>query len=302
MDNAIDDNRITDPWGVTGIRIASYNLHNLFLAGEGPVKPAKQVRPLARMIEQVDADVLVVQEAGSTASLEALNQRLAQPYPVCEVVPGNSNRSIHLGVLARVPVRLKSHRDVQLLDQQGRPLEYYADDAAAAARRTSPLGFFRDLLRVELDAGAGRPLALFGVHLKSRTNQPWQLHAADVMRQAECRAICTLIGAYRRRHADALIALLGDFNDLLSSAALAPLKSLGLHDPLGEQLRRAGRNPATYWPKRRMRIDHILVSAELRRWALPDGAVIHISHMARTASDHYPVSLMLDSSGDVEDS
>ena len=67
---------------------------NLFLAGEGPTKPGKSLRPLARMIDQVAADVMLVQEVGSTASLQLLNQRLAKPYEYCAAVVGNSNRRI----------------------------------------------------------------------------------------------------------------------------------------------------------------------------------------------------------------
>lgn len=87
--------------------------------------------------------------------------------------------------------------------------------------------------------------------------------------------------------------MLGDLNDLLSSDALQPLRELPLQDVVGVQLRRAGRNPSTYWPKRRMRIDHILLDATLVARLVPDSAIIHANNMARTASDHYPVSVTL---------
>ena len=102
-------------------RICTYNVENLFLADEGPLKPHKAVRPLLRMIEQVGADLVVLQEVGSKTSLELLNSWLPNPYEFVDLMEGNSNRSIHLGVLSRVPIELTSHRDLKL-QADGEPL------------------------------------------------------------------------------------------------------------------------------------------------------------------------------------
>ena len=273
--------------------ISTYNVRNLFLAGEGPAKPEKALRPLARMIDQVGADVMVLQEVGSQASLQRLNARLAQPYPVVESLPGNSNRSIHLGLLSRLQVSLSSHHDTVLTDAEGEPLHFFHDESQARLGQVSPLRFQRDLLLAEIEVLTGVSLALFCVHLKSRTNQSWQEQGADIMRAAECRAIRDIIGCYREQHPDARVLIIGDFNDRISSDALAPLQALGFADPLGDVLRKSGRNPSTYWPKRRMRIDHILVSPNTASLVVPGSPTIHVSNMARTASDHYPVSLAL---------
>ncbi len=248
---------------------------------------------MARMITQVAADVMLVQEVGSQRSLNLLNDQLLQPYPHCEVVPGNSTRSIHLGVLSRYPVRLKSYRHLRLLDDSGTLLHFYPSSEHAAAQDAQPTGFFRDLLQIEVQSGALPQLTLFGVHLKSKTNPPWQLHGASVYRAAEARAIRQVVEQYRAEQPATGVGVLGDLNDLLSSDALQPLRELPLQDVIGAQLRRAGRNPSTYWPKRRMRIDHILLDDVLAAQMVPDSAVIHANNMARTASDHYPVSVSL---------
>jgi len=290
-------------WGDSAVRIATYNLQNLFLDGEGaldaslpvegPLAPAKRVRPMARMISQVAADVMLVQEVGSQRSLDLLNDQLLQPYAHCEVLPGNSTRSIHLGVLSRYPIKLKSYRHLRLSDEHGTPLQFYPSAEHAAARDAQPIGFFRDLLQIEIQPGLLPQLALFGVHLKSKTNPSWQLHGAGVYRAAEVRALCQVVEQYRAQQPVSGIGVLGDLNDLLSSDALQPLRELPLQDVVGAQLRRAGRNPSTYWPKRRMRIDHILLDDNLAAQLVPDSAVIHANNMARTASDHYPVSVTL---------
>jgi len=244
------------------------------------------------MLSQLDADVCLLQEVGSQASLETLNAQLPQPYPYAALLPGNSDRSIHVAVLSRLPVQLTSHRHTVLLDSRGRPLREFLSAADAEAHQPSVLRFCRDLLRVDV-AGSDVPLSLYCVHLKSRTNQPWRMLAADDIRLAECAMLCRLIAAFRQQHPHALVVLCGDFNDRLSSDALAPLAALEFCDPLGELLQKTGRNPSTYWPKRRMRIDHILLCPRAAQRVVPDSPMIHANRMAQTASDHYPVSLVL---------
>ena len=278
--------------GELAVRIATYNLKNLFLVGEGPAKPGGELRPLMRMIAQVDADVLVVQEVGSHASLAALNTRLEQPYEHIGLQPGNSERSIHVGVLSKFALQLKSHRDLQLQDEQGDALLEYASEAAAARGELSPLKFARDLLRIDV-AGLKHPLSIFAVHLKSRTNRPWRALAAETVRAAECRKLVEVFNDYRYAHPDAMLALCGDMNDRLTGDALSPLQTLALHDPVGDILRRSGRNPSTYWPKRRMRIDHILLCELAAPYIDTDSPQIHANRMAQTASDHFPVSVDL---------
>ena len=274
------------------MRICSYNVRDLFLAGEGNAKAERDVRQLARMVGVVDADVLLIQEAGSLASLELLNARLARSYEHLGLIPGNSTRSIHLAVMSRLPVNLCSHRRIRLTDIAGNAMSYYRSADAASDGQDSRLELQRDLLRVEIDAGSAGTVSLFGVHLKSKTNPDWQKHPADDIRAAESRAVADVVSRYVAQHRARAVLLAGDFNDTLSSDALAALRNLGFSDPQGERLARTGRNPSTYWPKRRMRIDAILVSPNAA--GRVRDAKIHVSAMARSASDHYPVSIDLD--------
>ncbi len=244
------------------------------------------------MLAQVQVDVWLLQEVGSLASLQALNAELARPFPHCGLVSGNSDRSIHLAVLSRYPITLHSHKEVLLLDANHQPLQDFSSEKAALDRQLTTVGFSRDLLRVDV-AGLSTALSLFAVHLKSRTNKAWRALSADTLREAECAMACRIIADFQQQQPDTLIGLCGDFNDRLSSPALASLDSLALVDPLGEMLRRNGRNPSTYWPKRRMRIDHILLCCRAAALVKEDSPTIHASRMAQTASDHYPVSLAL---------
>ena len=267
------------------IRVCTYNVKNLFLAGEGETKPPAEMRPLARMLDQVDADFIGLQEVGSRTSLEQLNERLRRPYPHLGFAAGNSTRSIGLGVLSREPVSVDSHAEQLLCDPQGGTLRQYLTEADAMADNPSPLRFQRDALLVQMGSGS-HALAIVVVHLKSRTNRTWQLLSAEEMRAAEARRLADIVADNCKRFP---LILMGDLNDHWSADALAPLRELGLRDPVGEALQQQGRNPSTYWPRRRMRLDHILVMPDQR--IQTNDPVIHASRMAQTASDHYPVSI-----------
>ena len=275
------------------VRICTYNANNFFLHGEGVHKELKAVRPLARMVNQVSADVIVFQEVGSAASLDSLNSRLDRPYAHCELLAGNSTRSIHLGVLSRLPITLTSHRDKRLYNEHGQILQLARNELEANRGHTVGATTQRDVLRVDVQVEQ-QQLALFAVHLKSRLNFGWQVASAQDIRLAECRLVSELIGAYQQQHPSRAVVLLGDFNDRPGASGLTPLDGLGLRDPQGDVAQRMGRNPSTYWPKRNCRFDRILLNDVAFRHLVPDSAMIHANQMARQGSDHYPVSVELD--------
>lgn len=262
-------------------------MQNLFLAEEGePAKSTRALTHLARTIARIKADVLCLQEVGSLTSLELLNARLKQPYPEVGLLPGNSNRSIHLGFLSRWPMQLTSHRERPLVDADGQPLFEYRNATDALAERALPLQIQRDILQATLTV-AGAPLHILNVHLKSRTSRDWALLASDVVRRAEAQTLGSLINQLRHEAPSCRLIVAGDFNDTWHSDALTPIRELELLDPLGLQLRAAGRNPSTYWPKRRNRIDFLLLNPTMAAEA--GAAEIAVHEQAKIGSDHYPV-------------
>ena len=281
------------------MRIASYNVQNLFTAADArqwpgaAAKPAKAVTALADTLSTVGADAVLLQEVGSTEALERVNDNMTLPYPFSAVVEGNSERGIHLAVLSREPFEVTSHRHLTLADEDGAPLLEYETEAAAGMNRPTPMRIQRDLLQIELDLADEGLLTLFNVHLKSKTNRPWRRLAADDVRAAEARQVAELLNRYLAAHPDRPLLLGGDFNDLRSSESLSPLFDLPLTDPMGDVLAKTGRNPSTYWPKRRMRLDFLLLSAAAASHLVPHSASIHTGQRAKRASDHYPVSVDL---------
>lgn len=274
------------------IRIATYNVENLF--GQGSeAKSNAGLRALARMIRLVDADILLLQEVGSLHVLRHLNQRLDNPYPHVSLLPGNSNRSIHLGGLSRFPSVLTSHKETPLYDRLGNRLRGFLSETDALAALKSDFYFQRDLLRVDCKI-AGLPFAFYTVHLKSKWSAPWADVGSDELREAEARSVTRLISEFRDEQPEAYILLMGDFNDTGSSDAMVPIRQLNFVDPHKVWFQAMGRNPTTYWPKRRRRIDRIYVSPETADLVVQGSQVIHAGEMAKQASDHYPVSIVLD--------
>jgi endonuclease/exonuclease/phosphatase family metal-dependent hydrolase len=282
------------------LRIASYNVQNLYTeadAGRQPkatAKPGKGIQALAGTLGALAADAVLLQEVGSAEALALVNERLEEPYPFAAVVEGNSERGIHLAVLSREPFQVTSHRHLRLGDEAGLPLLDYASEAAAGSEQLTPLQIQRDLLQVDLDLADAGTLTLFNVHLKSKTNRPWRQLAADDVRAAEARQVAQRLAAYLLAYPERPLLLGGDLNDLCSSESLAPLFGLPLLDPMGEQLAQTGANPSTYWPKRRMRLDFLLLSPAAARLLVPNSARIHADQRAKRASDHYPISVDLE--------
>ena len=238
----------------------------------------------------------MLQEVGSLAVLQETNADLEQPYPVVGLIPGNSNRSIHLGVLSRFKTKLKSHKDTPLHDRQGRALEVYASEEDAISHKRTVARMQRDVLRANF-TWQERRVAVFGVHLKSAWTPAWMDIGTDVLREAEARCVTRIVNDYRDEHPDDFIVLLGDFNDAASSDALKPVRQLNFvdaHQIWFQGLSPSkGRNPTTYWPRRRSRIDRIYLSPETAELVHEGSQVIHAGEMAKQASDHYPVSVEL---------
>ena len=276
------------------MRLATYNVKNLFREDlSDRRKPDGEFSSLAGAINKLGADIVLLQEVGSSSALDELNGRLKAPYDYARVQSGNSDRDIHLAILSRHPFQLGSHREQTLATETGDDLLEYENEDDARAGAASILKLQRDLMLAEVFTEQFGVLTLFNVHLKSKTNREWRLLAADVVRSAECRMIASRISNYVEQFPERPVFLAGDFNDTRHSDPLRPLFTVPLFDPVGEELARTGGNPSTYWPRRRMRIDFILASIQGKRLLVADGARIHRSQQAKRASDHYPVSVEL---------
>ena len=283
------------------VRLATYNCMNLFAwAAEpqepvNPAKPQREVRALAKTLDWLSADVVTLQEVGSQTALEDLNSLLREPFPHVALSTTNSDRGIHLGFMARAPFMLHTHCDQPLLDESGEPLTDLIEPAAASL---APMRLQRDIVFAEFGGAGGEALFVANVHLKSAGKRHWQTLSPLTVRTAECRVLAELLNRFEASHPESPIFVQGDFNDNPTSSAFAPLsgvRSGTLFDPLMRELVPANPRLSTYWPKRRTRIDRILLNSAARKLYVPGSIRLWGNKRAEVASDHFPLSIDLHS-------
>lgn len=256
--------------GAVQVRVATWNVHDLFDAEDRIVPPGEEdlvlsepevevkVARVAAVLVRLGADVVLLQEVENRAVLERL--AAAAGYPAARLVDGNDPRGIDVAVLSRLPLRAYAT---------------HLRDLAPDGRLLWP----RDCVEVHADA-EGRRLVVVGSHLSSAlsddgTRRAWQV--------ARLREIAEAIAAD-----DPLTLVIagGDLNDTPESAALAGL----LEDGAWTDPAPAG---AVSWvgTSGASRLDYLLVPAAAG--SSVTGASIDAGPDVLVASDHRPVVLDL---------
>lgn len=257
------------------VRVGTYNLRNLSV-GSGTEKIAQA----AWIIGQLDADVVLLQEVGGQPALDLLGQEapLAERYVVQVALSGNDRRGFGLAVLSRLtPTRLETHRDDWFDlggDEQGNDYQYA-----------------RDCLELEFELG-GRRLVLLGIHFRSMLGGGSEQRVAEAGRTR--RIALDLMGD----DPEALVAVVGDFNDVPGSPALSVLQG-----DEGDGSPRLASVAATVPPEQRFSwegpdscelLDDLLVSPALRAALVPGSVTILHDHDLPAelvdVSDHDPLA------------
>lgn len=276
------------------LRIATFNIENYGAAdrvtGAGYrkdyPKPEAAKSALRTVIRGLDADVLVLQEMGPRPYLEELKRDLKAEgldYPEAVLLEaGDADR--HVAVLAKRPLKnVVQHTDLAFK---------YFDMPAADVKR--------GLLEVTLMTAAG-DLTVWALHLKSRYTERPDDPESDKRRGGEATAIRERV---LRRFPDpqtARFLILGDFNDVKSSAAVRYMAKRGktviaellpVSDSRGESWTYIFRKEDTY-----QRVDHILVSPGLLPAVQGGRATIYDGPGSLEASDHRPVLVTLELRG-----
>jgi len=165
------------------------------------------MRHTARVIKDVDADILGVIEAENRISLSRFSAQMLQlvggtPYPGVMLIDGNDDRGIDVAVLTKAGFEIVNVRPhVDDTDGQG-------------------IIFSRDCPEFTITTPSGETIVVLVSHLKSKGFGGQASSNAKRQRQAKRTA-----EIYARLVADGhtSIAVVGDFNDTPDSAALAPL-------------------------------------------------------------------------------
>ncbi|QFQ97074.1 endonuclease/exonuclease/phosphatase family protein [Streptomyces phaeolivaceus] len=204
------------------------------------------VENTARVIAEVDADILLTVEVEDRLTLDRFNTQVLggtlghDPYPFNLLVDGNDSRGIDVGILSRFPVTsVRSH--IFDLGDNGTPV------------------FSRDCPEFEVEVG-DEPLWILGNHFKSKGFG--KASENDKRRRAQARRVREIYEAALARSSRVVVA--GDLNDSLASPPIKLLLDAGLreamtHDSYGTQ------PPGTHGTGKRdeQKLDYLMFSPEL---------------------------------------
>jgi endonuclease/exonuclease/phosphatase family metal-dependent hydrolase len=208
----------------------------------------------ARVIADVNADVLAVIEAEDRVALMRFDEQLLRPqdarYDQIMLIDGNDERGIDVGIMTRQPYAIQS-------------IVSHVDDTLNNQRI-----FSRDCPEYSIGVGNETILILVN-HLKSKGYGSSE--SSNARRLAQAQRVRDIYDQRRAEGID-LIAIIGDFNDTPASARLAPLMSADLRDIATLQTYVDDGRPGTYANGTASnKIDYILLSPALRARAAGAG-------------------------------
>ncbi|MFH0518321.1 endonuclease/exonuclease/phosphatase family protein [Streptomyces sp. M41] len=201
------------------------------------------VRNTGRVVDEVDADILLMVEVEDRITLDRFNAQILagalgrRPYPYSMLIDGNDSRGIDIGLLSRHPIT--SVRPHIFDPDPDRPGEHL---------------FSRDCPEFEIQVN-GTPLVLLGNHLKSKSNDD------PLLRLAQAKRVAEIYEAARERTPHVVVA--GDLNDHPESEPLDALLDTGLRDVMSHSA--YGGPPGTFAPcdTADRKIDYLLLPPQL---------------------------------------
>jgi endonuclease/exonuclease/phosphatase family metal-dependent hydrolase len=170
---------------------------------------SEAVENTARVIAEINADVLCLVEVESRPAMVEFNKRFLKSksrYPYKLLIDGNDPRGIDVGIFSRLEIRsLRSH----------------VEDPFDAAYKI----FSRDCAEYEIILPSGKSLWMVCNHFKSRGYGSPASNDAKRLKQSK------QVGEILKRFdlTTELVIVSGDFNELPDSASLAPLLKQTAH-------------------------------------------------------------------------
>lgn len=183
---------------------------------------AARADEIALGIQELEADVVLIQEIENQTCLDALTERLGERFPTAVIGETGFSASIDVAVLATGDlIEVVTHRENRI------PLE--------SGAMTS---FARELLEVHLDYD-GQRVIVFSAHFISYVSDP-----DGDRRLAEANATHRIMLDVVSRYPEALIIMGGDINDSINTQPQLALEGDGI-ERVGREL--GGREATTYY-------------------------------------------------------
>jgi len=257
------------------IRICSLNLKNYntayrYVDGKTQLIPKveSERNGVCKILKDVNADVLVVQELGDEGFLNDLNKRLRKigvVYPYSFI--SSKVTASRIAILSKLkPTEIFDFSNIAML---------YNGEKSESSRGT---------LGIKLKVN-GREFCVFGLHLKSKFGSNKEDRDFRVFRNTESIALCERI--IQDLGFKAPMMLCGDFNEDVENSDLRRIFAkysfilLPAYDSNGE-------NHTYLWKKKKrfFRYDSFLINKALSKIVLKSSAVIHTCESDYTFSDH----------------
>jgi endonuclease/exonuclease/phosphatase family metal-dependent hydrolase len=215
-------------------------------AGSTSTRSPSPTVPSARVIAEVNPDILVLVEVESRPALQhfhdkVLSPLLKKPYPYNMVIDGNDPRGIDVGILSRY----RSKACAPITDR--------------SSARANSYTFSRDCPEYYVELPSGRELLILPNHFASKGSD-----RTGARRREQATGVRKIYESLKKRFPLAVVA--GDLNDHPQSGALDPLlKRTGLVDAMSLKQYR-GEFPGTYQrATANEKIDYLLLSPALQR-------------------------------------
>ena len=233
------------------IRIATFNVHHLYdtrcnsrdcgrydferVLSKKQYK--KRIKQIAKAIDSMDADIVLLQEVENWDVLKDIQAELEHPFETIRLGEYNIPGSLNVAILAKGRlIKAYSHKKEKF-------------DHPNREKKTS---FTRDLLEVHLEID-GSHVIVFAAHFRSRYNDdPGQ-------RLAEAQTARKIVIRFSKRYPDAIVILGGDLNDVPGSKAIKALEEEGILLRAGSELPLKKLNTYKY-RKEHIAIDHLFIS------------------------------------------
>ena len=281
------------------VTLGTYNVKNWFgpqdadpAMGKQP-KPTRELDALAKNIEGSGADIVTLQEVGtSEKDVKAFfDQKMPGKFPYIAYATTNDARGVHVAIASKFPIT----------------------NVVSHTGETFPLGdgtgetrFSRDLLRADIDV-KGFPMTVYTTHAKSRRvyapNDPAHPGGENPENQriGEGKAVASIIAREMQPFPGRLFVVTGDLNDGTEDKSVQAIMHPANGPQLFDTLEGKSEKERRTWPADPNKghghapeqFDHILVP-ETQRERVVDERVVNIPGVSAAASDHLEITTTFD--------